>query len=51
MKTIECTDCGWVTDIETTDTTAPRHCPECMGALVVAGTAEPWPTKDSAIAD
>jgi len=40
IKTVECVDCGYITDIETTSETNPSICPECGGALRDAYTGE-----------
>ena len=43
MQTIECRECGWITDIESHDPTAPTICPECRGDLQDAGTGADYP--------
>jgi hypothetical protein len=48
IRTIECYSCNYTTDVEITDVTAPRHCPDCRGDLFISGTEISWPTDDAA---
>ena len=41
--TICCLDCDYLTDVELSDETAPRHCPYCYGDLEVVDTGMGWP--------
>lgn len=36
--TVECIECGYITDLEETSETNPRHCPKCAGELWICGT-------------
>lgn len=49
VKTIKCTDCDWITDIETTSDTNPRHCPKCGAEYVDAYTGEPIEKNPAAV--
>jgi DNA-directed RNA polymerase subunit RPC12/RpoP len=40
--TVECRDCGFVTDMDTLSQTNPKHCPECGSHLFLAGTSIDW---------
>jgi ribosomal protein S27E len=38
--TVKCSECGWITDLNTLSETNPTCCPECGGSLVDAYTGE-----------
>jgi uncharacterized paraquat-inducible protein A len=44
-ETIECRECGWITDISVLSETNPNHCPKCGGQLYIAGTEERYPSE------
>lgn len=33
METVECGDCGWITDVDDLDENKPVVCPQCGGEL------------------
>jgi uncharacterized paraquat-inducible protein A len=37
VVTVECRECGYITDFETLSETNPSRCPKCQGTLWVAG--------------
>lgn len=40
MKTIKCTKCDWITDIEIYNPTNPTHCPKCGYDIIDANSGE-----------
>lgn len=43
VLTVECRECGWITDLVWLNDTNPEVCPECGGGLIGAYTGEEYP--------